>query len=81
VRSSIDGGGDGVARRWSRTALVERYAPADLVYLPQAPAGRRRGRPRRPQRLGTASRPAGTQSGIRPRFPAGGDRGCRRHGC
>jgi hypothetical protein len=53
--------GNGDTQEWD--ALVERYAPADLVYLPQAPAGRRRGRPRRPQRLGTASRPAGHNPG------------------
>ena len=45
--------------------------PADLVDLPQVPAGRRRCRPRLRQRLGTASRPAGHDPGSGRALPVG----------
>ena len=49
--------GKGDKRAWD--ALVERYSPADLVDLPQAPAGRRRCPGRKPEHLATARESAG----------------------
>lgn len=51
--------GNGEEQAWD--ALVERYSPlpANLVDLPQAPAGGRRRLRRRPEHLATGRGPAG----------------------